>query len=303
VPEQQNPEHEPNEPEHRQSRLDRLRAKGHEYTGQLQPYVEQAFEKAKNFFERSRRFVCRKGVALWQRWARLHPSERANWVIALATIGILVTALLQYGVFLKQKRVLMRQLAPMFGQQYVMQSQLNEMRSGSAQTDKQIQISIEAQRAWVGLLGSRLEPLSVGQPIIADVPYINSGNTPATEFSVSVTPLIYTKEKWDSAEAFMEQFNYQQSCMSLRTGNIGSVAYPRATYNMRTTVPEKEEQRRSWPMVSQDVLDGNSIIEVIGCMVYHSFGTDHHSAFCRYYRSKEVDIGNLVHCAIADAAD
>jgi hypothetical protein len=56
-------------------------------------------------------------------------------------------------------------------------------------------------------------------------------------------------------------------------------------------------------VVDDTIVNGNDVIMVRGCLVYHTFAKTRHSAFCYYYRGKITDPGRLNICAGGSDAD
>lgn len=139
---------------------------------------------------------------------------------------------------------------------------------------------VESSRAWVGPRNlSSGQPVQ-GQPLDIILEYTNSGRTPAINFTAGFDAEVTDIDDKDNlAGATTQATKWASDCRSSAASDIGNIAFPTSgfvNYNYTYTIPIDK---------MTDVVDRkNSMIVALGCFVYRSAETVHHTSFCFLFK-------------------
>jgi hypothetical protein len=160
-----------------------------------------------------------------------------------------------------------------------------------------------SSRTWVGATAATLDPPQVHSPAKASIVYVNSGKEPAAivqnaEFTV------YSREEWNNLKAANDLIAYKEMCMKVPSVYPTTVAFPTtagSSYNI-TIISNADDMIRKY-IVSDDVIKGESILVVRGCMAYKTGNLVGHSPFCFFYDVKAPRSPTLNICLAGWDAD
>jgi hypothetical protein len=180
---------------------------------------------------------------------------------------------------------------------------------------KQLTATQLESRAWVGPLNVSIQPSETGQPptlevgkgIPVSVQYINTGKEPATDFALSHSDNIFTIDQWKSDEIAASVKRWERECLAAPLpGIVGSVVFPTTnpynSFSYSTTQEDREAAAGKWPVTS-GLLSGDEVFVVLGCMMYKSAGTVHHTSFCNFYQAKASKLTAFSVCTIGNDAN
>jgi uncharacterized cupin superfamily protein len=244
-------------------------------------------------------------------WLIKQLDAHAGYLTALATVAI---AILTYFV----ASYASKQETTFGGQLHVMQEQLNEMKSGAAQTDKLIDANVKladaaqksadtadkgliaTQRAWVGTIDANIAQSELTTPIKGNIIYINSGKEPS-KFSGSVTEYVYNRNEWTGWKASNEIVTNQQECLTISSIEGFRFAWPSTGFNTYLIhFPDKQIPQNGVAAWTNEIKTWENILAVQGCITYEAFSAIHHTAFCYFYDSRMTDMAHLNICGIGN---
>lgn len=157
---------------------------------------------------------------------------------------------------------------------------------------------VASSRAWVGPTDARITsgPLAVEKPTKVVISVRNSGREPAREFRWIPTKIISTKSDVTLDQKVDTNLKF---CLGTPSQKFGQVIYPTGGIGegFEFTIPFDGSE------IDQDVIDGQKVIVVQGCIAYESFGATRHSAFCYFFDNKSSVLEHLNICAGGSSAD
>jgi hypothetical protein len=175
-----------------------------------------------------------------------------------------------------------------------------------------MRVIIEAtERPWIGPNGARIEgTLETGKRISTTVPYQNTGRQPSP-LLITTSPKLFTREQFEkiTGDVTMWIFAKQQSCMATAVPwNFLNtrVAYPTigfSTYLLHVDSDDASLVPRDRFLATDKFMSGDEIFVFVGCFVYGTTETPHHSSFCFFYDHKVSDIHSLPYCLTGQRAD
>jgi hypothetical protein len=130
------------------------------------------------------------------------------------------------------------------------------------------------RRAWIApLTGQHQDALSVNQEFRLTVNYQNPGKEPALDladkFTGGTAPAVRADQGWDALN-----IPPNHACDDVVPIKGHGIAYP-GSNNFRAFSAAADN-------ITQQVIDGKSVIYIQGCFAYNTLGTTHHSAYCFY---------------------
>jgi hypothetical protein len=181
-------------------------------------------------------------------------------------------------------------------------------QTASAQTAEKLRLFTEAaERAWIGPINAAIVgQLEGGKPITAAVAYLNTGKQPAPLIAAGILRR-FSKAEWSSAAARGEILAFEQDCMSKPMPGFSptNIAYPNTgaaiyRWSVGSNDPVIEDKDR---FVATDEIMTEGLFALLGCFIYNTAKSTHHSSFCFYYEGKESDPKGLSICLIGQNAD
>jgi hypothetical protein len=155
---------------------------------------------------------------------------------------------------------------------------------------------IANNRAWIGPVDANITPPIDGKGVTIAVIYTNSGHQPAM-IARGVKFKTFTKVDWWGPVSGNFLSSTAASCMNSNIIFPTTVAYPNGIYQIAQDTAAHIISANDRIIVDKDILSGDRIISVVGCLAYLAFGVVRHSAFCYYYSATvTTDIHNLTQC-------
>ena len=167
----------------------------------------------------------------------------------------------------------------------------------SVSLDLNRQALVAGSRAWLGPTDAKVVsgPLEAGKPVTVDVSVRNSGREPAR--NVRWQPSKYVSAK-DDKTLDQKIDTTLRFCFGMPGLPLGQVIYPSAGgEGFEFVLPFEGEE------ISQEVVDGSSVLVVQGCLAYETFGQTHHSGFCFFFNNKTTKPEHLNICGTGSSAD
>ena len=167
---------------------------------------------------------------------------------------------------------------------------------------------IASSRAWVGPIDALIVTMKAGEGIKIDVSYGNSGRQPALTVE-SVNPKVYSAADWNGGTAVRDILEFETKCMkSDMVDIIAHVVYPNVNPNS-FFVPHFDSTN---DMLAENIkftasndlaVTGKELFALMGCFIYRTVTTVHHSAFCYRYNAKAPGLPHLNFCTVGQNAD
>jgi hypothetical protein len=177
-------------------------------------------------------------------------------------------------------------------------SATNKSATASAKVAEDSEKSLVAgSRAWVGPTDAKITSgaPAEGQPVKVVISVRNSGREPARDVRWIPTKIVDANEgtlnqKMDTNLRF---------CLGTPSQKFGQVIYPTGGFGegFEYTVQFDGSE------IDQEVIDGNRVFVVQGCLTYESFGATRHSAFCFLFKNKTTALEHLNICSTGSSAD
>jgi hypothetical protein len=173
------------------------------------------------------------------------------------------------------------------------------------------------QRAWFGHIDASmasidestatpLKEVTANTPFIVRTWYRNSGHEPATNIHfLDVLAEIYTTAQWDNGFAEEDIIKRQARCRSIK-GNPGSIEFPTEQANMSVDIyftdkPKDKDQLKG--NITEAVINGDSKVVFMYCIMHESGGVPHHTAFGYYFQRHHVHPNHLGISLLGNDAD
>jgi hypothetical protein len=158
---------------------------------------------------------------------------------------------------------------------------------------------VASSRAWVGPTDAKITTgtPAVGQPTKVVISVRNSGREPARDFRWIPTKIVTAKG--DEGALNQKVDTNLRFCLGTPSQKFGQVIYPTGGFGEGfdfTVLFDGSE-------VDQQVVDGEKVLVVQGCLTYESFGATRHSAFCYFFENKTSAIEHLNICSSGSSAD
>jgi hypothetical protein len=210
----------------------------------------------------------------------------------------------------------------------VISGQLEEMKAGSEQTNKLIASNADLaaaaraqslaeqesattanasllmnQRARIGSIAAKLEPLQIGQGARASISYFNVGHE-----SAPIDPDMYLR-KWSKDDWYTDKFRrilskQAENCLAVYSINPTAVSDPSTPYTISADSNDEGAPIDSKFAIDDGVINGDSVIVVGICLSYKTMGEMHHTASCYYYlANKSPNVDTLSVCEAGNASD
>jgi hypothetical protein len=149
---------------------------------------------------------------------------------------------------------------------------------GVSETRKSMELS---ERAWASVIGAIISmPPTVGQPLHFNLMIPNTGKEPAvdlnyaSDFGVAPTP------PNDDFSSLTVRSN--KTCEGLQPQDAGGFITPGGGVQRGT-----DSGRGDHPvLLTDDIVQGRSLLYTQGCIAYRTFGKIHHSSYCFVFSLK-----------------
>ena len=155
--------------------------------------------------------------------------------------------------------------------------QWDEMKNARMTMEKTL---LSSQRAWLAPGGVQIyDEFAPNTYQEVRLSYGNLGKEPALKINQLITAITLPREHIrDTAatRAAIAKATGGIECRSLRPDPNGHIAHPSGPRVYSVRVGVKAEQ-------VNEIVSRESYLLVAGCFAYESFGTDHHSGFCRFF--------------------
>ncbi len=164
--------------------------------------------------------------------------------------------------------------------------------TAKTQADAARDAAIAANRAWVGPSGATMDGVPAkGADIKIHIAYQNTGREPARGFGPKLDPFIATGAEMANGTTGFRITHNLDTCRLSKPVAGTQVVYP-------TTGLSSSSQNVTIDKggIDDQLLSGASIIIVVGCFSYETFGESHYSAFCFYYRKDFTPLPSLNFC-------
>lgn len=176
----------------------------------------------------------------------------------------------------------------------------NRSASASATVAEDSERSLVASsRAWVGPTDAKITSgaPAVGQPVKVVISVRNSGREPARDFRWIPTKIVSSKS--DEGTLSQKVDTNLRFCLGTPSQKFGQVIYPTGGFGdgFEFTVLFDGSE------IEEEVINGEKILVVQGCLTYESFGATRHSAFCFFYDNKATAPEHLNICTSGSSAD
>lgn len=183
---------------------------------------------------------------------------------------------------------------------WVVDGQLEEMRSSDPQTDKLIGANVklaaasadnatiqkDAQRAWISPAFIRLDgAVERDKPIPVRVTYENTGRQPARDFAYLSDPGAL-KVAPDFADWEHIDVGENTTCSTLSPHAGSNVVYPSAHFANEIAFTASFGDFHNQTV--DDIIGRDRVFWVKGCFAYKTFNEPHHSGYC-YFLQPEKD--------------
>jgi hypothetical protein len=167
------------------------------------------------------------------------------------------------------------------------------------QAESSDRAAIQSQRAWVGPRDAKLESKpAAGQKNKFVIEYQNTGREPGLGFVFNAVPGVETLVEDSDGTFIRRMLEYLQNCAKTQAIITAGVVYPTTGLGAAAlNVPIDEK------LIDADVVSGNKVLIINGCLTYQSGNIVRHSAFCYFYKSDVTDIAHLNICAAGNYAD
>ncbi len=201
------------------------------------------------------------------------------------------------------------------------QGQLNEMKSGSVDAHNLAQSAadqaraaaqsaataqenfLSSQRSWVGTIGANLAAGIVGSILRGNVVYVNSGREPA-KIQISLDEYTFSSDEWNNGFAVNAIDHKSVECARSNLIQGDRFAWPTNGFNSyNISFPNGTVPQRGIIIWTPEMVSGQAVITVQGCILYMTVNTIHHTSFCYYFKARETDASHLGICTVGSGAN
>jgi hypothetical protein len=168
-----------------------------------------------------------------------------------------------------------------------------QAETAKVQADSARDAVIASDRAWVGPNGATMDGVPAkGTDIKLHINYQNTGREPGRGFVPKVDPFIATAAELTNGTAAFRIAGNLDTCRLSKPVTGTQVVYPTSGFssNSQNVTIDKSG-------IDDQLISGASMIFVVGCFSYETFGQPHYSAFCFYYKNGFTPLPNLNFCA------
>jgi hypothetical protein len=158
--------------------------------------------------------------------------------------------------------------------------------------------SMEAStRAWVGPSDANIVGgVQVAKPVTVNISISNSGREPAKSFSITPDPVAIVE---DDAAFEMDMDNFVTNCFATPARTDAQVLYPSSGIGSGY----QDQVSFGADKITPEVVSGNAILVVRGCITYQTFSQTRHSSFCYFYKGGVTKSDHLSICFKGSSAN
>jgi hypothetical protein len=164
-----------------------------------------------------------------------------------------------------------------------------------------IEVTLErSERAWVGPTDVKIDAApQEDKDVKITVSVRNTGKEPAIDFFWDIDPFIVHKSEFANAASEKAMSDYVDRCFLRESRRRQQVVYPTAGLGSGFDFTATIEKI----LIDDNVINGDDVILVRGCLVYRTFAKPRHSAVCYFFKAKVTDPNHLNICVGGSDAD